>query len=1377
MRSGLRGPVLLLVALHYGCVSPLRAAPGGDLATGLQQFQEGRYADALSIFQDIVARDAGELRVWDHIGWSQYYLGRTNEAVRVWKNVLSADPGRFKTHNAVGYAMLAGREYEEAVRCFQESLRLQAEQPNIRLRLGESLEGLQRWDDAAREYEFLVKADPRNASAILHWSNLLLRTGRVDAAVAGLTRAVENTPDLPAAVRREIGKLEAIRGDAAFNKKNYEEALHFYEKARKWDEANPRYLVNLGWSQRRQGRPADAIASWQQAVAMNPAFPDRVYLAMADTCREMGRGEEANRYFEKARELKPNNPNSLLRLGEMAFASKSADQAEGYLANLFELPGLDETWAVRAANLFAGAGEAGRGVEFFNRRRGPEGEIRGRPLALAVLFADLGGRAYRAGAARESVAFYRRALECDPENPRILRDLGWACWKNGQWEDCAAAWQTLAKVRPDDAESHDLLARVHLACRRYDAAAGEADRSLALSPRYRPARIHWIHACFGTGRLSLACAKAQQMVQETPGDLTAQTLLAQVWTRMCDFPRARDQWRRVLDMEPRSAIARVNWIQAMYQSGEADKALELARAAVAAGTPPPALLQLLAQDAEVRKDHEAALRWYSMLTDACPNEPSFWIGAARSLTGLGRNQAAGGVLQFAEGMCPGSLDVARELSWWLADNDRLDEAVRRFEALVRKNPDSFSSFSGLADTLERSRRYADALTLLSRNQDGFFTPSELAMRRARLLKLLARGREAGDVLERIARPPAGAEFVPVLVYHGLSPYGRSLSTSSAVFADHMAALRAQGYQAVTVSELALMTEGKKAFPPRPVLITFDDARTDSFRQADPILAQYGMRATMFVPTSRIGAEDLFHAGWESLRKYAANGRWDLQSHGHEAHNPIAVSADGRTGIYLASRAWLPAENRNETESEFHARVEQDYARSCALLRQEIPGQAVVGFAFPFSEFGQGAHGTDAEAAPFNQAVVKRLFRFGFVQDENGYNMVDPGSGAPSLWRRFSVPHDWSGEKLVAHLARRQPDVDARMMEARLQSWAGRVDSAAAAFMSMEQEEPLLAPECDRALADIAMQRGRPWEAAERLRAHTQPMVTNGFPLAELAWAMNPRIELGVLETTDSDHREETRFLVAARSRTGSRVTLSGGAGFTRLREEARSDVSGPNAIAGLRWAAGGRTDLSGWLRESWLEPDGGGLEGGVGCLYRNNVHEVRLNWSDESVNTVRARLADVDFNQISAGYTANSRHWLVRAAVARREFSDGNGRNDLRLAALYRPVSLANWRFGGDLEYSDSEYRSDFYYAPMGVVAPRATAGYRYRWISGSTLDLEAGLGMIHDDTHGERLGGKGRLSLDKVWTSRMRTSLDLYHNTTPTYHSSGVELLLQLGL
>ena len=122
----------------------------------------------------------------------------------------------------------------------------------------------------------------------------------------------------------------------------------------------------------------------------------------------------------------------------------------------------------------------------------------------------------------------------------------------------------------------------------------------------------------------------------------------------------------------------------------------------------------------------------------------------------------------------------------------------------------------------------------------------------------------------------------------------------------------------------------QALPPRPILITFDDGRLDSYRGADPVLEQYGFRATMFVITEPVERGNPFYLRWNELPKMRDSGRWDLQEHAGARHKIVRIDAAGTHGAFFANR--MCADGNLETFAAYERRVRATRPRQRRLPR-------------------------------------------------------------------------------------------------------------------------------------------------------------------------------------------------------------------------------------------------------------------------------------------------------------------------------------------------------------------------------------------------------------------------------------------------------------
>ena len=258
--------------------------------------------------------------------------------------------------------------------------------------------------------------------------------------------------------------------------------------------------------------------------------------------------------------------------------------------------------------------------------------------------------------------------------------------------------------------------------------------------------------------------------------------------------------------------------------------------------------------------------------------------------------------------------------------------------------------------------------------------------------------------------------VPVLVYHGIAPQpstGDVYSIGQAEFARHMAMLDRNGFNAISIEQYAAFVAGDvEGLPNRPILITFDDGRLDSFQGADAVLKRHDMRATMFAITANAVTAKPGYLNWPQLREMAAGGRWDVQFHAHAGHVRIATGPRGQTGPYYANL--LYRNGIRERFSAFKRRVTSDIQLGLQLMENEIPSFEPVAFAVPFSDYGQ-QHTNYAPIPAWEIGWLRGTFQAVFIQDKRVFNA--PGN---AVGQRYGIRSQTTAAILEAWLREALP---------------------------------------------------------------------------------------------------------------------------------------------------------------------------------------------------------------------------------------------------------------------------------------------------------------------------------------------------------------------
>ena len=139
--------------------------------------------------------------------------------------------------------------------------------------------------------------------------------------------------------------------------------------------------------------------------------------------------------------------------------------------------------------------------------------------------------------------------------------------------------------------------------------------------------------------------------------------------------------------------------------------------------------------------------------------------------------------------------------------------------------------------------------------------------------------------------------VPILLYHhiAISPIGSRYYVPPDKFETEIKLLHDWGYTSISTKMLVVSITTGISLPPRPVIITFDDANEDNYSYAFPILKKYGFTGVLYVPFDYIGTNNYLTV--DQIKEMAAAG-WEVGSHSlsHSMDFPIMDPPSMRSEI-------------------------------------------------------------------------------------------------------------------------------------------------------------------------------------------------------------------------------------------------------------------------------------------------------------------------------------------------------------------------------------------------------------------------------------------------------------------------------------------------
>ena len=176
--------------------------------------------------------------------------------------------------------------------------------------------------------------------------------------------------------------------------------------------------------------------------------------------------------------------------------------------------------------------------------------------------------------------------------------------------------------------------------------------------------------------------------------------------------------------------------------------------------------------------------------------------------------------------------------------------------------------------------------------------------------------------------PASAAVV--LQYHHVSTTTPAItSTTPEMFKQHMQHLRDAEFNVVPLTAVIEAISTNTPLPAKTVAITFDDAYTNIYENAYPLLLEYGFPFTIFVATDPIDNHQRDFLSWQQLREMRSNG--------------------GTIANHSKSHTHLLRRQPKESRRHWRHRIRSEIIDAQATLVEQL-GPTPRYFAFPYGEY-------------------------------------------------------------------------------------------------------------------------------------------------------------------------------------------------------------------------------------------------------------------------------------------------------------------------------------------------------------------------------------------------------------------------------------------
>ena len=420
-----------------------------------------------------------------------------------------------KEEFALGAAYEQLKDSKKAIAAYQRSVDMEPENLDAQRSLAQALLADNQLDEALKQFQQLVKADPEDTASLDRVSEIQRRQGKFTEALATIRKARAKDPK-----SLEAGYNEGLLLDVLGR---YDESIAVYQKmVELTDHANGAYtqeekanrsifLERLGSVYHEQNKTTEAISAYQKMIDLGGDFAIRGYQGQADTYRDAKMFDEATAVCRKAVAANPNN-----RELKLLLAWQLADTGK-----------LDEGLAIANGMLDGKPGDREVYLQIsqiqLRLKHWKEAEDalnKAEPFATkdedkAQLYFQKGALAEREKKYDQAEQFFHKSLDIEPNNAIALNNLGYMLVdKTSRYADALKYIRKAVEIEPTNGAYLDSLGWVYFKLGQYEQSEDNLRKAVERTSTDPTVHDHLGDLYEKTGRIRLAASQWEISVAE-----------------------------------------------------------------------------------------------------------------------------------------------------------------------------------------------------------------------------------------------------------------------------------------------------------------------------------------------------------------------------------------------------------------------------------------------------------------------------------------------------------------------------------------------------------------------------------------------------------------------------------------------------------------------------------------------------------------------------------------------------------------------------------------------------------------------------------------------------------------------------------------------
>lgn len=713
MKPVLQVLAIAVVGLVAACASPEEKA-AAYLVKAQEFYDQGDYTKAR-----IEAQNAAQVEPKN--AKARYLLALVAEQDQEFRQmfghltvVVDEDPGNVDARLKLGTLYFLGQAWNEAAEQADALLKLAPQDSRVHLLNARVL--IQKGDRAGgmAEVDKALELDPDNVEAIL-----LKAAGdaieNLDQGLATLDAAIAR---LPADKSRPLRELRVVMLSQGKRTAEVEQSLA--DLARDFPKEQG-YQFQLAQFYASQGRVDEADKLLKGLTELDPKDVDKQlgYVQFLDSQRDEKQAEGALQGFI---EKNPDSTRLKLALGQFYESKQRREEARKVYQQVADqdaksADGLAARGRVAAIDIQLGKLDQGRaGVEAILK------DAPDNPDALLLR----AGLKFNDKQYNDAIADLRLVLRKTADNQRALLLLAQAYLQTNDVPLAKDTYRRLLEVNPNSPEGLQQLAALYSASREYEEAEALLRKRLATQPDDVLSSGRLVEVLLARGQNDKAEAEARRMAELANQTGVGDFSLGRVLAQKKDYAGASESFRRSLEARGGDPLPLEGLVRSLMAAEKPNEAIAVLNSQVEAGQNELFAKFLLGGVYGSQGDQQKAEAY---LEDVLKEKPDAVVAWA-SLAGLYPNDPAKRLAVYQRGVKanPGSPELTMLLGTELEQQQRYDEAIAGYEALLKTQPGFEPALNNLAALLldQRTDKASWARALeLAKKLENSTTPAVL----------------------------------------------------------------------------------------------------------------------------------------------------------------------------------------------------------------------------------------------------------------------------------------------------------------------------------------------------------------------------------------------------------------------------------------------------------------------------------------------------------------------------------------------------------------------------------------------------------------------------------------------------------------------------